>query len=1338
MVTDHSVTLTGLASDTTHHYRVKSEDAGGNLAISEDYTFTTLPGGDVVTITGAIDNTLRELGSGIVLNDSTYIDVGRHADIDSYRGVIWFDLSQFDSTDQIESAALSLFWYYGSHNPDVSIYRPADWDTNYATWNTRMNGVAWDHSGGDWYDRNNAAQGTSPYAAATFTGGPDSEYHDFDVTELVQRYVDDTYKNTGFFIKANEVGNTYIAFRSSDYENADQRPKLTISLSKPSQPPTITTWSNSITNNDTLTIPINETQPVRFNAAADQIITTWRWYVDGSNQNHNHDSFTKAWDTNGTYMVSVTAGNANGTSDSISWMVHVNDITAPVITNLVNDTPTRHSVNLNWECSASDVVHYTIYRDSALLSNTENKYYNVTGLSPDTTYIFNVSATNLNGITGDNASITVRTARDDNPPVARAGLDQTVYVNTSVSLDGSDSTDDHGITSYVWDFDDRDGLQPDATGAIVSHTYTEPGAYNATLTVTDTSGKTDSDIVLITVLEETTQKTDVSKITQPIVLDGSLSEWAGADTISFAGSDNTATVSLTWDEDNLYFGFDITDTNLQASGTDEDDQLHLDDSVEIYLDTVNDGGAAMQLDDYHFIINLNGALVDDQGTGSGKNYSWTSHINYTIDLDGMAIPWSDIGGAPVTGDIIGLDLCVNDLDDPADGRKLFDWCNLASWAVPDGWGDATFMDDNTAPTVVSHSPTGTGVGTTITITFSEPMNKSSAEEAFSVSPSVAGTFSWTDNTMTFTSGMDLSYETTYTVTIDTAAADLAGNHIESAYSWQFTTETAPDTTPPVISDVGASDATISTIAITWTTDEPATSQVEYGLNTSYVSSTTIDTDLVTTHHVTLTGLLSDTPYHYRVKSMDAADNLAVSGDHRSFTIPSAMDTVGLWHFEITIEAWVKTGAIPQAGWNKIIAKPCTSYTSPYQQYALTLNYDHFVFELNAGGSKSSVHSTVSLANNTWYHVAGTYDGSEMRIYLNGEPNGTLSKNGTIAEYPTDVHIGAGIYSDAQTEYLNGTIDEVKILNIALRAEEIRADYMAGQGDATPSSNQMASHFGVNDTSGTSGTYVLVPVNIVDVTDGPIQTIKFDILYDESVLNLNSNDPKSLQPGTLTDAGWIFMLGSNNHSITLTTTWQSLAIPDGSTGSVVMLNFSVIGAPGATSYMDISEIELANTENELGTAPAESGLFSVLRLGTISGTIAYSYNKTAIAGAVVNLTKNGSLISSTITDTNGMYTFTDIEPGDYDVSVSKIHFWDNSTSMTVYIDQEMVSDLMLLLRGDLNDNGEIADAADVNMMMQAFIRDIPGNKYFDLNENGKIADFGDVEMILLASIGELIL
>ena len=54
-----------------------------------------------------------------------------------------------------------------------------------------------------------------------------------------------------------------------------------------------------------------------------------------------------------------------------------------------------------------------------------------------------------------------------------------------------------------------------------------------------------------------------------------------------------------------------------------------------------------------------------------------------------------------------------------------------------------------------------------------------------------------------------------------------------------------DTTPPVISAVAASGITSSGVTITWTTDEAATSQVEYGLTTSYGSTTTLDTNLVT-------------------------------------------------------------------------------------------------------------------------------------------------------------------------------------------------------------------------------------------------------------------------------------------------------------------------------------------------------------------------------------------------------------------------------------------------------------------------------------------------------------
>lgn len=95
----------------------------------------------------------------------------------------------------------------------------------------------------------------------------------------------------------------------------------------------------------------------------------------------------------------------------------------------------------------------------------------------------------------------------------------------------------------------------------------------------------------------------------------------------------------------------------------------------------------------------------------------------------------------------------------------------------------------------------------------------------------------------------------------------------------------PDTTPPVISNIQSSAITSTTSTITWTTDEASNSVVEYGLTTSYGSSTT-NASMVTSHSVGLTGLTANTLYHYRVKSTDGASNTATSGDN-TFTTSSA-------------------------------------------------------------------------------------------------------------------------------------------------------------------------------------------------------------------------------------------------------------------------------------------------------------------------------------------------------------------------------------------------------------------------------------------------------------------
>jgi phosphodiesterase/alkaline phosphatase D-like protein len=102
-----------------------------------------------------------------------------------------------------------------------------------------------------------------------------------------------------------------------------------------------------------------------------------------------------------------------------------------------------------------------------------------------------------------------------------------------------------------------------------------------------------------------------------------------------------------------------------------------------------------------------------------------------------------------------------------------------------------------------------------------------------------------------------------------------------------------DTTPPVISGIAASGITASGATINWTTNEASDSQVDYGLTAAYGSASALNTTDVTVHSIALNGMAASTTYHYRVRSRDAANNLATSGDFTLTTVDGTAPTVSL-------------------------------------------------------------------------------------------------------------------------------------------------------------------------------------------------------------------------------------------------------------------------------------------------------------------------------------------------------------------------------------------------------------------------------------------------------------
>jgi hypothetical protein len=77
-----------------------------------------------------------------------------------------------------------------------------------------------------------------------------------------------------------------------------------------------------------------------------------------------------------------------------------------------------------------------------------------------------------------------------------------------------------------------------------------------------------------------------------------------------------------------------------------------------------------------------------------------------------------------------------------------------------------------------------------------------------------------------------------------------------------------------------------------------------------------------------------------------------------------------------------------------------------------------------------------VALNTWTHLAGTFDGTTLRLYVNGTEVGTRAVAGPMATSTGVLRMGGnGIWG----EFFAGRIDEVRVYNRALSVAEIQTD-----------------------------------------------------------------------------------------------------------------------------------------------------------------------------------------------------------------------------------------------------------------------------------------------------------
>ena len=146
-----------------------------------------------------------------------------------------------------------------------------------------------------------------------------------------------------------------------------------------------------------------------------------------------------------------------------------------------------------------------------------------------------------------------------------------------------------------------------------------------------------------------------------------------------------------------------------------------------------------------------------------------------------------------------------------------------------------------------------------------------------------------------------------------------------------------------------------------------------------------------------------------------------TSDYLSISNPSSLQITG----NITLEAWVYLNSLPSSNEMPIISKWAHLQRSYELAIAPTTNRVIMYVSNDGNWNGDSVESTGSLTTDQWYHVAGIYDGSELRVYINGILGGTYAYSQGLFDSSQDFEIGA--LTDA-SRYLDGRLAEVRVSN----------------------------------------------------------------------------------------------------------------------------------------------------------------------------------------------------------------------------------------------------------------------------------------------------------------------
>jgi len=713
-------------------------------------------------------------------------------------------------------------------------------------------------------------------------------------------------------------------------------PNVAPPLTFDTTPPTVsmTSPANNATVSGTITVSATASDVATPGTTDSVGLTGVQFLLDGAPMAGinagSGPSFSIGWNTtavtNGPHMLSATAYDEAENTATSSISITVNNPQAQPVISGVNSSPTASGAIISWttdQASDSQVAYglTSSYGSTSTLAPTLVTSHSVilSGLAASTTYHYQVLSRDAAGYLGSSGDFTFTTAASQLSPLFLLHAD---------ASEVSGVTNGSTITPRV--------APTGLAGSVV---------VNGTGSVNYTPAESGNGVYFLSCCSNT--NTAFYKFTGQAVgnifnaSQGQVTFYLKS-RYSFAQRQSTAAASR--------YAFDVRDSNTSN---------HL-----FFFQTEVSSGSL---------------LFGYRAGGNNQFYNVPHGTEDTLFGSGVIVKVTIIWGGSVTK------LYLNDslIQALTDTTATPNWTSASNFDIGAyqylSYGGFNTEDDVIDEFTVSGPPPNT---TPPTVSMTSPANGATVSGTVAVSANATDSVQMSSvqfqldgaNLGAPVSGAGPTYQISWNTTTATSAShtltavatDSSGLSTTSA---SISVTVSNVVSPPAISAVSAYPTSSSTATITWTTTTASNSQVAYGLTSSYGTLSTLETALVTSHSVTLSGLQASTTYHYQVQSTDSSGNLSTSAD---FTFTTLSPPV--------ISA-VSAGSISSSG--ATIAWTTSTASNSQVAYGLTSAYGM----LSALGSSLVTSHSVALSAlqpSTLYHYQVQSTDSSGNLSASGD------------------------------------------------------------------------------------------------------------------------------------------------------------------------------------------------------------------------------------------------------------------------------------------------------------------------------------------------------------------